>query len=1038
MATLVLQAAGSALGAAFGGPMLAAVGQAAGAVLGGVIDRSLMGGPGKRYVEGPRLKTLDGISASEGAPIPRVYGRVRLGGQVIWATRFEEQMQAQRSGKSGGKGGAPKQQTVTTTYSYFANLAVALCEGPVGMVRRVWADGKPLDLTTVTMRVYPGSETQEADPLIAARQGESPAYRGTAYVVFERLPLEAYGNRLPQLSFEVVRPVGALTDHVRGVDLIPGASEFAYQPGQVLRILGRGASQPENRNQLTHASDFSASLDALEAVLPKARSVALVTSWFGTDLRASHAAIVPGVDNRIKTTTGDQWSVAGKTRETAHLVSQIDGRAAYGGTPSDSSLLAAIADLRARGLSVVFYPFVMMDIAAGNSLPDPYGATEQAAFPWRGRITLDIAPGRVGSSDGTTAAASAVATFFGTATAAQFAVSAGTVTYSGPSEWTYRRMVLHNAALCKAAGGVDAFIIGSELIGLIRIRSASGVYPAVQQLKSLAGEVRALLGPGVKIGYAADWTEYGAHVQGGGAEVRFPLDPLWSDVNIDFVGIDFYPPLADWRDGEGHADAGLWPDGRGLDYLTAGLGGGEAFDWYYADATARATQQRTPITDDAYGKPWIYCAKDLKSWWSEPHVERMNGVETVATGWQPGAKPIWLTEVGCPAVDKGANAPNLFPDAKSSESALPPLSSGARDDLLAARFLEAISVRFDPDHPAFEPANNPVSPLYGGRMVDPARIHAWAWDARPYPAFPHLREVWGDAANWQTGHWLNGRAEGMALDRLLKAITADYGLDAPGFDQCDGFLDGYVIDRPMSARSAIEPLLSLFAIEARVSGGKVRFAGRGFGRTHSLSADDLVPDRQGRDQTRSRAQETELARTLTVGFSDAESQYQRAAVSAQRPRTASRRENAMETTAVLRRSEAEHLAASALQDHWTARETVTLSLRPGLRALEPGDVVTFAGDAPPVPFRLTRVVDGLARQCEARRIEHRTGLAGAPDPEVPIWNAPGIAGPPFTEVLHLPVDPGEPTPLALVGIAATPWRGPYTLWRETAGGSFSA
>ena len=58
-----------------------------------------------------------------------------------------------------------------------------------------------------------------------------------------------------------------------------------------------------------------------------------------------------------------------------------------------------------------------------------------------------------------------------------------------------------------------------------------------------------------KIGYAADWSEYNNH-QTGDAAARccFNLDPLWSDANIDFIGIDNYMPLADWRDGTAHLD----------------------------------------------------------------------------------------------------------------------------------------------------------------------------------------------------------------------------------------------------------------------------------------------------------------------------------------------------------------------------------------------------------------------------------------------------------------------------------------------------
>jgi hypothetical protein len=60
-----------------------------------------------------------------------------------------------------------------------------------------------MNLDGVTMRVHLGDEDQEHDPFITAKMGaaNTPAYRGTAYVVFEELPLERFGNRMPQLSF---------------------------------------------------------------------------------------------------------------------------------------------------------------------------------------------------------------------------------------------------------------------------------------------------------------------------------------------------------------------------------------------------------------------------------------------------------------------------------------------------------------------------------------------------------------------------------------------------------------------------------------------------------------------------------------------------------------------------------------------------------------------------------------------------------------------------------------------------------------------
>jgi hypothetical protein len=139
MATIVLQTVGAAVGGMIGGPIGAMAGRALGGLAGAAIDNALFGGDTTKHVEGPRLKDIDGLTSTEGAPIPRVYGRARIGGQLIWATRFEEVANTKTDrGAQGGKGmGGPK--TVTTTYSYFANLAVGLCEGRIAFIRRVWA-----------------------------------------------------------------------------------------------------------------------------------------------------------------------------------------------------------------------------------------------------------------------------------------------------------------------------------------------------------------------------------------------------------------------------------------------------------------------------------------------------------------------------------------------------------------------------------------------------------------------------------------------------------------------------------------------------------------------------------------------------------------------------------------------------------------------------------------------------------------------------------------------------------------------------------
>ena len=302
------------------------------------------------------------------------------------------------------------------------------------------------------------------------------------------------------------------------------------------------------------------------------------------------------------------------------------------------------------------------------------------------------------------------------------------------------------------AGDVEAFNIGSELRGLTQIRDGADSFPAVAALQQLAQDVRAVLGPEVKIGYAADWSEYfGYHPQDGSGDVLFHLDPLWAQPEIDYVGIDNYMPIADWRDTLGHLDEG---EGSiySLSYLAKNVAGGEGFDWYYPDQVERDAQNRVPITDGAYDEPWVFRYKDLVSWWSLDHYNRLNGIrQSSPTSWRPKSKPFRFTELGCPAVDKGANQPNVFFDAKSSESALPYYSDGSVDRFMQAQYLRATYAHWQNPH------NNPQSDEYFGPMVDLENSHVWAWDARPWPAFPNKLEVWSDGVNHGRGHWITGR-----------------------------------------------------------------------------------------------------------------------------------------------------------------------------------------------------------------------------------------------------------------------------------------
>lgn len=264
---------------------------------------------------------------------------------------------------------------------------------------------------------------------------------------------------------------------VNGVNLLPSTGEFTY--GTAARR-GQRANESIMVGINTYLrglppgntkTDYSYSIDQLQAAFPACKTVAVVCAWFGsaasgTDddaIDASKVRIYPSstyINGSFQKWNGsswvsETWKCSSLTQTSGSLIpiSSVNGIFTYGGTPSDQSIVECIQDLKARGLRTVFYPFILMD---------------SPGKPWRGRITY--------SPDISTAAENAVAALLGSASISQFTrnYTNKTVSYSGSAaDWTYRRMILHYANLCVVAGGVDLFLLGSELRGLEVIRGSS-------------------------------------------------------------------------------------------------------------------------------------------------------------------------------------------------------------------------------------------------------------------------------------------------------------------------------------------------------------------------------------------------------------------------------------------------------------------------------------------------------------------------------------------------------------------------------------
>lgn len=163
-------------------------------------------------IEGPRLNDLTVTVADYGTPMPYIVGRRRVETPVFYAEAINE-TKRKRKGKSGKY----------KEYTYSGTFAVVVADHEIDAVLKIWLDrrlaydasGGAATLESLDagdyIRIYLGTETQLPDERMLATveseegEGSCPAYLGVAYIFFEDLPLEIFGNRFPTISVEAAR-----------------------------------------------------------------------------------------------------------------------------------------------------------------------------------------------------------------------------------------------------------------------------------------------------------------------------------------------------------------------------------------------------------------------------------------------------------------------------------------------------------------------------------------------------------------------------------------------------------------------------------------------------------------------------------------------------------------------------------------------------------------------------------------------------------------------------------------------------------------
>jgi hypothetical protein len=393
------------------------------------------------------------------------------------------------------------------------------------------------------------------------------------------------------------------------------------------------------------------------------------------------------------------------------------------------------------------------------------------------------------------------------------------------------------------------------------------------------------------------------------------------------------------------------------------------------------------------------------------------------------AKPIRFTEYGCPAVDKGTNQPNLFFDARSSEAGLPRASNGQRDDLVQMAYYTAMA-RFWRD-----PSNNPASSAYSGPMLDFDRSLAWAWDARPFPAFPLNQTLWSDGGNFEAGHWLNGRSANQSLAAVIEDVCDAAFLSDVDTTRAHGVVRGYHVTDVASARAVLQPMLQAASVDAVEREGRMSFM-----RRTGLAPTPLAPQtlalmeggEAGLEATR--LGEAETHDHLRLIYLEAESDFAVRAVAASLPDAIGASVAQSDLPLALTRAAAAAMAERWLIEARLARDSLRLGLPPSRRDIGAGSVIELAGKR----YRVDRCELTAMQTIEAVRIDPAVYRDPRIDPEATSWKPYQPPLPPYPVFLDLPLLTGSEQPhIPHLAVAASPWPGQVALWSSPTEAGFT-
>lgn len=155
-----------------------------------------------------RILSLQVQQSSQGLTLPVVYGRARVAGNLIWYGDFTT-IETKTTTRQGGKGGGGvKQEDIS--YTYEAAVMMALCEGEIQGVGRIWRDKEKFEsLSQLRLNLAKGGDEQPTWTHLQQPKHQAQAinYSGTAYIYSPNYELTK-SAQIYQHNFEVIGKMG--------------------------------------------------------------------------------------------------------------------------------------------------------------------------------------------------------------------------------------------------------------------------------------------------------------------------------------------------------------------------------------------------------------------------------------------------------------------------------------------------------------------------------------------------------------------------------------------------------------------------------------------------------------------------------------------------------------------------------------------------------------------------------------------------------------------------------------------------------------